>query len=76
MVPRYTHKDMGAIWTEQRRYEAWLEVELAATDTLASIGVVPMDDAQTLREKASFDVARIEEIEKVTRRVRDRMRRH
>jgi len=66
MVPRYTHKDMGAIWSEQRRYETWLDVELAATDTLAALGVVPAADARTLREKAAFDVARIDEIEQTT----------
>ena len=66
MIPRYTQKDMGAVWTEARRYEAWLEVELAATDALAATGVVPIEDARTLREKAAFDIARIEEIEATT----------
>src|SRR6185295_8162725 len=66
MVLRYTHKEMGAIWSETRRYETWLEVELAATDTLAEMGVVPIADARILREKAAFDVARIEEIEQTT----------
>jgi adenylosuccinate lyase len=66
MIPRYTHKEMGAVWTEQRRYETWLEVELAATDALAATGVVPDADARTLRERAAFDVARIEEIERTT----------
>jgi adenylosuccinate lyase len=66
MIARYTHKEMGAIWSEARRYGAWLEVELAATDALAAAGVVPEGDARTLRERASFDVARIEEIEQTT----------
>ena len=66
MIPRYTGKEMGAIWTETRRYEAWLEVELAVTDALADAGVVPAGDARTLRERAAFDVARIEEIEQTT----------
>jgi adenylosuccinate lyase len=57
---------MGAIWSEQRRYDAWLEVELAATDALAAAGVVPAEDARTLRERAAFDVARVEEIERTT----------
>jgi adenylosuccinate lyase len=57
---------MGAIWSERRRYETWLQVELAATDALAGAGVVPRDDAKTLRERAAFDVARIEEIEQTT----------
>jgi len=66
MIPRYTHPEMGGIWSEQRRYDAWLEVELAATDALADTGVVPREDARTLRERATFDIARIEEIEQTT----------
>jgi adenylosuccinate lyase len=66
MIPRYTHREMGAIWSETRKYETWLEVELAATDALADAGVVPVEDARTLRAKASFDIARIDEIEKTT----------
>jgi len=66
MIARYTHPEMGGIWSEQRRYDAWLEVELAATDALAEAGVVPADDARALRERAAFDIARIDEIEQVT----------
>ena len=66
MIRRYTHPDMGAIWSEQRRYETWLEVELAAADAMADAGLVPADAARELRAKATFDVARIEEIEQVT----------
>jgi len=66
MIPRYTHAEMGAIWSEQRRYETWLEVELAAADTMAEAGIVPADAARELRAKAAFDVARIEEIEQTT----------
>ena len=66
MIPRYTRPEMGAIWSDQRRYETWLEVELAATDALAEAGVVPPADARALRARASFDIARIEEIEQTT----------
>ena len=66
MIPRYTHREMGAIWSDARRYETWLEVELAATDALADMGIVPREDARTLRERAAFDIARIEEIEATT----------
>jgi adenylosuccinate lyase len=66
MIKRYTHPEMGAIWTEQRRYEAWLEVELAATDAMASAGLVPPEAARDLRSRARFEVDRIEEIEQVT----------
>jgi adenylosuccinate lyase len=66
MIPRYTHPEMGAIWSEQRRYETWLEVELAATDAMADAGLVPPEAARELRAKARFEIARIEAIEQVT----------
>jgi len=66
MIRRYTHPEMGAIWSDQRRYETWLEVELAATDAMADAGIVPQEAARELRAKASFDAARIDEIEQVT----------
>jgi adenylosuccinate lyase len=66
MIPRYTRPEMGAIWSDTRRYETWLAVELAATDALVDAGVVPAADARELRAKAAFDVARIEEIEQTT----------
>ncbi len=66
MIPRYTHPEMGAVWSDRRKYETWLEVELAATDALAVAGVVPHDDARILRQRAAFDVARIDEIEQTT----------
>ena len=49
MIRRYTHPDMGAIWSDQRRYETWLAVELAATDALAGAGIVPVEEARELR---------------------------
>jgi len=66
MISRYTHPVMGAIWSEPRKYETWLQVELAATDALVEAGVVPAADAKVLRERASFDIARIDEIERTT----------
>jgi adenylosuccinate lyase len=66
MIRRYTHPEMGAIWSEERRYETWLEVELAATDAMVEAGLVPAEAARELRAKASFDVSRIEEIEQTT----------
>jgi adenylosuccinate lyase len=66
MIPRYTNPEMGRIWTEQRRYEAWLQVELAAADAMAAAGIIPADAARELNEKARFDIARIEEIEQTT----------
>ena len=55
---------MGRIWTDQNKFQQWLEVELAASEALASLGVVPADAARLLRQHAGFDVARILEIEK------------
>jgi adenylosuccinate lyase len=66
MIPRYTHPEMGAIWSDARRYETWLEVELAATDAMAEAGLVPADAARELRARAAFDINRIEEIEQTT----------
>src|SRR5687767_933865 len=66
MIPRYTNPAMGAIWSDQRRYETWLEVELAAADAMADAGVIPADAARELRALARFDVARIDAIEQVT----------
>jgi adenylosuccinate lyase len=66
MIRRYTHPEMGAIWSDRRRYETWLEVELAAADAMAEKGIVPVDAARELRAKAAFDIDRIEEIEQTT----------
>jgi adenylosuccinate lyase len=57
---------MGAIWSDQRRYETWLEVELAAADAMAEAGLIPREAAAEMRAKGAFDIARIEEIEAVT----------
>ncbi|MGE5837020.1 MAG: adenylosuccinate lyase [Acidobacteriota bacterium] len=66
MIARYTHPEMGAIWSDARKYQTWLDVELAATDVLAQAGIVPTADARELRARASFDIGRIEEIERTT----------
>jgi adenylosuccinate lyase len=66
MIPRYTHPEMGRIWSDNRRYETWLQVEIAAVEAMARAGIVPSDAARDIRARAAFDIARIEEIEKVT----------
>lgn len=63
MIPRYTRPEMGRIWSEQNKYQKWLDVELAASEALAEIGDVPTDAAESLRKYAGFDVGRIEAIE-------------
>jgi adenylosuccinate lyase len=66
VIPRYTREEIGAVWTQQRRMETWLQVELAATDAWAAEGVVPEAAAETVREKASFTVEAVEERERTT----------
>ncbi|NYS32984.1 adenylosuccinate lyase [Streptococcus danieliae] len=67
MLERYTRPEMGAIWSEENKYQAWLEVEILAAEAWAELGEIPKEDVALLREKASFDVARILEIEQETR---------
>jgi len=66
MIARYTHPDMGRIWSDQRRYETWLVVETAAAEAMAAAGIVPPEAARDIRERGAFDIARIEEIEQTT----------
>ncbi|MCC7416310.1 MAG: adenylosuccinate lyase [Acidobacteria bacterium] len=66
MIPRYTHPEMGRIWSDQRRYETWLLVETAAAEAMAGAGIVPADAARDIRERGAFDIARIDEIEQTT----------
>ena len=63
MISRYTRPEMGHIWSEQNKFHTWLEVELAATETLAEAGLVPKSAAVAIREKGGFDLHRIHEIE-------------
>ncbi len=67
MIERYSLPEMAAIWTLSSRYDAWLEVEIAATEAFATLGVVPKADAQLIRENARVDVDRALLIEKETR---------
>ena len=66
MIQRYTNPEMGRIWSDQRKYETWLQVEIAAADAMARAGIVPAEAARDIRERGAFDIARIEEIEQVT----------
>src|SRR5678815_439826 len=66
MIRRYTHPEMDRIWSDQRKYETWLQVEMAAADAMARESIIPQDAARDIRERARFDVARIEEIEQTT----------
>jgi adenylosuccinate lyase len=66
MIPRYTHPEMGRIWSDRRRYETWLLVEIAAAEAMAEVGVIPDEAARDIRERGRVDPQRIEEIEATT----------
>ena len=66
MIERYTRPLMAAIWSEQRKFSIWLEIETLACEALADLGEIPRADAVEIRAKAKFDVAQILEIEKRT----------
>jgi len=63
LIPRYTREEMGRVWGDANRFAKWLEVELAATETLADAGQVPRAAAATIRERAKINVQRIHELE-------------
>jgi adenylosuccinate lyase len=63
VIPRYTRNEMGRVWSETNRFQKWLEVELAASETLAEAGLVPKDAVALMKSRATVDVARINEIE-------------
>jgi adenylosuccinate lyase len=64
MIPRYSRPEMARLWSEESRFGAWLKVEIAATEVLAERGVVPREALEAIKQKACFEVARIEAIEK------------
>ncbi len=70
MIPRYSRPEMVAIWSPETRFRIWFEIEAHACDALAEIGVIPKEAARTIWEKggaATFDIDRIDEIERETR---------
>src|SRR5262247_2945272 len=67
MIPRYTRPEMAAIWEPQTRFRIWFEIEAHAADAMAGLGIIPKEAAKTIWAKgknATFDVARIDEIER------------
>ncbi|HTG15828.1 MAG TPA: adenylosuccinate lyase [Blastocatellia bacterium] len=67
MIERYTRPEMGAIWTDENRFQKWLDVEIAVCEVHAAMGTIPRDAVDTIKKKASFSVERINEIERTTR---------
>lgn len=67
MIERYSREEMSNIWTDQNRYEAWLEVEILGCEAWSKLGDIPAEDVKKIRENAKVDVARAQEIEQETR---------
>src|SRR5690242_19519190 len=70
MIPRYSRPEMAAIWDPQTRFRIWFEIEAHASDAMAELGIIPKEAAHTIWAKAkgaTFDVARIDEIERETK---------
>lgn len=70
MIPRYSRPEMVSVWSQETRFRIWFEIEAHACDALAELGVIPKEAARTIWEKggaATFDVARIDEIERETK---------
>lgn len=67
MIPRYSRGKMVSIWSPENRYQKWLDVEIFACEAMVKLGNVPASAIKTIKEKAAIDVARIDEIEKITK---------
>jgi len=67
VIPRYTREKMGALWSEEHKYQTWLQVEILACEAWAELGEIPRAAAQEIKERARIDMKRIEEIEHQTK---------
>ncbi|MDD9899711.1 MAG: lyase family protein, partial [Alphaproteobacteria bacterium] len=67
MIPRYSRKEMADIWSPENKFKIFLEIEILACEAQENLGVIPKGTSEKLRKKASFDIKRIDEIEKETK---------
>lgn len=67
MIARYTRPEMGKIWTEENKFQTWLDIEILSCEAQAELGIIPKEAVKVIREKAKFDVKRIDEIEQQTK---------
>ena len=67
MIPRYTRKRMADVWEAENRFRKWLQIEVSACEAMSKLGLVPAAAMKEVRKKAGFDVARIEEVEKIVK---------
>ncbi len=63
MIPRYTRKEMGKLWEPENKFKKWLDVEIAVCEAWSELGQIPIDALKIIKDKANFDIQRIEEIE-------------
>ncbi|HPD19572.1 MAG TPA: adenylosuccinate lyase, partial [Candidatus Goldiibacteriota bacterium] len=63
MIPRYTLKEMGQLWSEEAKFQSWLDVEIAVCEAWAKYGKIPKKDLAIIKKKAKFNVKEIENIE-------------
>src|SRR5213596_3770998 len=66
MISRYTLPEMGALWSEETKFQKWLDVEVAVCEVHAEMGTIPAEALEQIKSRAKFSVARINEIEKMT----------
>ncbi len=67
MIPRYSREKMERIWSPENRYQKWLDIEILACEAMEKLGLIPETSLKMIKEKAGFDVGRIDEIEKTTK---------
>ncbi|MGZ3593631.1 MAG: adenylosuccinate lyase [Syntrophales bacterium] len=67
MIPRYSRDRMSALWRNEKKYQTWLDIEILACEAMAKRGDIPERSLKNIRDRAGFDIARIEEIEKTTK---------
>jgi len=67
MIDRYTLPQMGRIWEPKRKFETWLEIEIAACEAWAKLGKIPKKDLKLIKEKAAFDIEGIDEVENISK---------
>ena len=67
MIPRFSREKMSVIWSPENRYQKWLDVEILACEAMAKLGEIPKRSLNNIKNKAAFDVSRIEELEKITK---------
>src|SRR5688572_19318313 len=66
VIPRYSRPEMAAVWSDQAKFEHWLEVEVAACEAWAELGQIPAEAAAKIRREARFDLAKIDEYQRIT----------